>query len=45
MWFIFLTTLCNSFVNSYMEIEIDRKENAESILRWISQKTLKKSVI
>ncbi|UOG61193.1 LA_0991 family prenyltransferase-like protein [Leptospira noguchii] len=41
----FLTTLCNSFVNSYMEIEMDRKENAESILRWVSQKTLKKSVI
>lgn len=41
----FLTTICNSFVNSYMEVEIDKKENAESILRWISQKTLKKSVI
>ncbi|TGL95130.1 hypothetical protein EHQ76_17255 [Leptospira barantonii] len=40
----FIAALCNSFVNSYMEREIDRKENAESILKRISPNTLKKSV-
>ncbi|EMY78722.1 putative membrane protein [Leptospira weilii serovar Ranarum str. ICFT] len=40
----FLTVLCNSFVNSYMEREIDRKENVESILKQISPSVLKKSV-
>ncbi|EMY16376.1 hypothetical protein LEP1GSC043_4440 [Leptospira weilii str. Ecochallenge] len=44
MLFIFLTALCNSFVNSYMEREVDQKENAESILRQISPGNLKKSV-
>lgn len=40
----FIAALCNSFVNSYMEREIDRKENAESILKQISPNTLRKSV-
>ncbi|TGN01617.1 LA_0991 family prenyltransferase-like protein [Leptospira yasudae] len=40
----FLTALCNSFVNSYMEKEIDRKENVESILKQISPVALKKTV-
>ncbi|EMJ48401.1 LA_0991 family prenyltransferase-like protein [Leptospira santarosai] len=40
----FLTALCNSFVNSYMEREVDRKENAESILKRVSPGGLRKSV-
>ncbi|AXR64473.1 LA_0991 family prenyltransferase-like protein [Leptospira mayottensis] len=40
----FLTALCNSFVNSYMEREVDQKENAESILKQISPGNLRKFV-
>ncbi|TGK34707.1 hypothetical protein EHQ12_04855 [Leptospira gomenensis] len=39
-----LTALCNSFMNSYMEREIDRKENMESILKTISPTALKRCV-
>ncbi|MDV6236021.1 hypothetical protein CH379_010345 [Leptospira ellisii] len=39
-----ITALCNSFMNSYMEREIDRKENMQSILKSVSPKTLGRSV-
>ncbi|MBM9502629.1 hypothetical protein JWG44_20445 [Leptospira sp. 201903071] len=39
-----LTALCNSFMNSYMEREVDQKENVVSILKQISPRSLKRSV-
>ncbi|TGM52941.1 hypothetical protein EHQ97_13580 [Leptospira adleri] len=44
-FFLFLlTALSNSFMNSYMERELDQKENVTSILRQISPRALKRSV-
>ncbi|RHX93233.1 hypothetical protein DLM75_07240 [Leptospira stimsonii] len=40
----FLAALSNSFMNSYMERELDRKENVVSILRQISPSALKTCV-
>ncbi|MBM9579654.1 hypothetical protein JWG45_21125 [Leptospira sp. 201903070] len=43
--FLFLlAALCNSFMNSYMEREVDKKENVISILKQISPRTLQGSV-
>ncbi|WP_173662796.1 LA_0991 family prenyltransferase-like protein [Leptospira tipperaryensis] len=39
-----LAALCNSFMNSYMERELDQKENVESILKQISPRALKRCV-